>query len=85
MTATNEEFFVIVGIAVVLAVLVFTWQRPPPIEAPAPAPPPPKESKPADWHLGGTTPGWTSGRWLGEGDFVHKDRMIHPFIQGPRM
>ncbi len=48
-------------------------------------PPPPKpKAKPAMWELGGAAPGWTSGRWLGEGDFVHADHTRHPFYNQPR-
>ncbi len=39
--------------------------------------------KPTQWEFGGTAPGWTSGRWLGEGDFKHFGHMDHPFGQQP--
>jgi hypothetical protein len=39
--------------------------------------------RPAQWELGGTAPGWTSGRWLGGGDFRHFWDAEHPFRKQP--
>lgn len=39
--------------------------------------------RPVDWSLGGTAPGWTSGRWLGGGDFRHFNDTTHPFHERP--
>jgi hypothetical protein len=79
--ATNNELFVVLGVAACIAAAILYWQTPKtPVEPVRVQPQPVVAPK---WEFGGMGPGWASGRWLGEGDFVHHDKMEHPFRDQP--
>jgi hypothetical protein len=89
--ATNNELFGVLGLAAFVAAAILYWQTPKPQQEQQPQPQQPQvvvqvqkqEVKPARWELGGVGPGWASGRWLGEGDFVHQGYTEHPFRHQP--
>ena len=93
---TNTEAFWVFGVAAVIAILLFFFTRKsssvPPAKKPVAVsqkvkvPMRPEENpatRPAQWHLGGAAPGWTSGRYLGGGDFRHFWETEHPFRDQP--
>ncbi len=83
--ATNNELFAVLGLAAFVAAAILYWQTPKAQPKPVVIvqPQPQVAVIPAKWELGGTAPGWASGRWLGEGDFVHHGRMDHPYRHQP--
>jgi hypothetical protein len=84
--ATNNELFAVLGVAAFVAAAILYWQTPKqaPVQPVVVVQPQPQVvTTPAKWGLGGVGPGWASGRWLGEGDFVHHGQMDHPFRDQP--
>ena len=94
--ATTNELVGVLGVAALIAAVIIYVQTPKtPSQQLQPLQPLPQQqvvmvqeprvaTRPTHWEFGGTAPGWTSGRWLGEGDFKHFNQMDHPFSGQPR-
>lgn len=93
-SATNNELIGVLGVAALIAAILVYVQTPKipvlPAQPTVVVKQPQVVVKPAQWDGGGVGPGWSSGHWLGEGDFKHFGSMDHPFhnpmpLQGMRM